>query len=124
MDPVNGLNQIMQVLRQRLGNKSSKTEQSKSAGQSTKTSHAAKTATKPSSDEILRRIGDRVRALSPEEKRGNKAMQIFVESVLVWEFGEELLQDPKFTEIANEVHHTINENAVAREKLVTLLTKL
>lgn len=122
MDPVNGLNQIMQVLRRRLGK--SAPDSNRPSKPATKPATGTRTTVKPGSDEILRRIGDRIHALNPDEKRGTKAMQIFIESVLVWEFGEELLQDPRFTEIAREVQHTINENELARQKLTTLLEQL
>lgn len=122
MDPVNGLNQIMQVLRRRLGSKA--TQESKNLSKSSQPATGTHSTAKPGSDEILRRIGERIQALNPDEKRGAKAMQIFIESVLVWEFGEELLQDPRFTEIAREVQHTISENELARQKLTALLDQL
>jgi hypothetical protein len=121
MDPINGLSHIMRVLRERLAQKSGSTEKS-----STKsgTPPQKKSAPKAAPDEIMRRIGDRIRALTPEERRGGKGIQVFVESVLVWEFGEELLQDPRFTEIAREVQSSISENSNARDKLVSLLNQL
>ena len=122
MDPINGLSQIMRVLRERLAQKSSSSE--KSSAKSGAASPSRKSTSKAAPDEIMRRIGERIRALSPDERRGGKGIQIFVESVLVWEFGEELLQDPRFTEIAKEVQSSISENSTARDKLLSLLNQL
>jgi hypothetical protein len=122
MDPINGLSQIMRVLRERLAQKSGSTD--KTSAKSSAAASSRKSAAKAAPDEIMRRIGERIRALTPEERRGGKGIQVFVESVLAWEFGEELLQDPRFTEIAREVQASISENSNARDKLVSLLNQL
>lgn len=121
MDPINGLSQIMRVLRERLAQKSAGSEKTSAKSDP---SSPKKTAAKAAPDDIMRRIGERIRALSPDERRSGKGIQVFVESVLVWEFGEELLQDPRFSEIAKEVQSSISENSNARDKLVSLLNQL
>jgi hypothetical protein len=48
-------------------------------------------------------IVERIRALPEEERTSPKAARIFVETVIAWEFGEQLLQDPQFTDLSKEV---------------------
>jgi hypothetical protein len=53
-------------------------------------------------------IADRVRALDPADPdRGRKAFRIFLESVLLAELGEELINDHGFYELVDQVQRTM-----------------
>ncbi len=118
MDPVNGVGQIVQILRKKLGDR--KVAQPSSDASSEKTSSARKA----SAEDIRRKIGTRIRTLDPDEHQGRKAAQIFVESIIAWEFGDEVLQDPKFAELATEVTDSVLHNEKAATQLKTLLGQL
>jgi hypothetical protein len=121
MDPINELNQIARILRQKLSERSSPLS-SKGAGSSTAVSSStARTCPKASAEEIKRKIGERIKALSGEDKGGRRAAQIFVEVILLWEFGDHLIQDPQFTELSREVVNTMAENPKIWHKLHALL---
>jgi len=53
------------------------------------------------------RFKNRINALDPEERDGQQAALIFVESILAWEFGDAVLKDPKFSEMSKEVQLSI-----------------
>src|SRR4051794_8119314 len=55
-----------------------------------------------------RLIGERVRALDPDDpRRARKALRIFLESVLLGELGEELINDQAFYQLVDQVQETM-----------------
>jgi hypothetical protein len=56
-------------------------------------------------------IADRVKALDPADPdRGRKAFRIFLESVLLAELGEELINDPGFYQMVDQVQRTMEDS--------------
>ena len=49
---------------------------------------------------------------------------MFVEIVITWEFGEQLLQDPQFTELTKDVVKTMEQDPTTWKQLQTLLYEL
>ena len=70
-------------------------------------------------------IAERVRALDPADpERGRKAFRIFLESVLLAELGEELINDHAFYELVDQVQRTMEASpqiAAAMSKAVARL---
>jgi hypothetical protein len=70
-------------------------------------------------------IAERVRALDPTDpERGRKAFRIFLESVLLAELGEELINDHGFYELVDQVQRTMEASpqiAAAMSKAVARL---
>jgi hypothetical protein len=70
-------------------------------------------------------IGQRVKALDPDDpKRGKKAFRIFLESVLLAELGETLINDPDFYQMVDDVQQTMEQDpqiADAIGKAVSIL---
>ena len=70
-------------------------------------------------------IAERVRALDPADpERGSKAFRIFLESVLLAELGEELINDHAFYELVDQVQRTMEASpqiAAAMSKAVARL---
>ena len=57
-------------------------------------------------------INQRVKALDPDDpNRGRKAFRIFLESVLLAEFGETLINDPKFYQMVDEIQRVMEEDS-------------
>lgn len=53
-------------------------------------------------------INQRVKALDPDDpNRGRKAFRIFLESVLLAEFGETLINDPTFYQMVDEIQRVM-----------------
>lgn len=124
MDPIKGMNQIAQILRQKLAERNASHIKSSSGSDASPSRSAPARAPKATVDDIKRKIGERIGALPDKERRSPRAAQIFVEIVITWEFGEQILQDPQFTDLANEVVNAMVENPVVWEKMQTLLDGL
>lgn len=124
MDPINGISQIMQILRRKLGEQSTDANSKTGTSRQTSPTGQQERSEKPSAEEIQRKIGDRIKALNEDEREGTKATLVFVESVLVWEFGDKLLQDPKFAELSKQVAHTISQDRTASAQMQNLLSEL
>lgn len=83
---------------------------------------------KPARDAGARRgtlIAERVRALDPADpERGRKAFRIFLESVLLAELGEELINDHGFYQLVDQVQRAMEDSpqiAAAMSKAVARL---
>lgn len=72
-------------------------------------------------------IARRVKALDPlDPERGRKAFRIFLESVLLAELGEELINDHNFYQLVDQVQRTMEESPrlnAAMSKAVAQLLK-
>lgn len=70
-------------------------------------------------------IAQRVKALDPDDpKRGKKAFRIFLESVLLIEFGESLINDPSFYQMIDDIQYMMEKDPQIAEtisKAVALL---
>jgi hypothetical protein len=107
MNPINPLGRLAEILRKRVSNepsiKGKVTEQ-----QVTKASDGSLRA---APDELRRRISRSIAAIDINDPmRGNKATRIFVEQVLTWQFGDNLLNDPGFTRLVEEVQQTLEQD--------------
>ncbi len=120
MDPVNGISQIVQILRRKLADRATP----RVAGDATSMAPDRAPAQKASAEEVRRKISARIQRLTIEERKGPRAAQIFVESIIAWEFGDEVLQDPKFADLAKEVFDTIAADAQISARLKTLLGQM
>jgi hypothetical protein len=121
MDPIKGINQIAQILRQKMAERKSAQVQSGSGIDAATVGASVGKGSKASTDEVKRKIGERIRALPEEERKSPQAARIFVETVIAWEFGEQLLQDPQFTDLSTEVVNALAGNPAVWEKMQTLL---
>ena len=122
MDPVGGLSEIMRLLQRQLAEKKQQSERLEPTGGQTGTpARRATTASKVSPEEIQRRIGERIRMLEPEERQGPRAAQVFVESVLAWEFGDEVLDDPDFVELTRQVRTAMTDDPMLWRKVQGVL---
>ena len=66
---------------------------------------------KPKQNRLSALIEKRVGTLSPEDPdRGGKAFRIFLESVLINEFGEDMINDPGFYQMVDEVQLQMESN--------------
>ena len=109
MDPINSLSHISRLLRQKLAEK--KIDARPRAGRKTAAEGGYyQRAAKLSAAEVRQQIRQRLQKLDPEERDGQQAALIFVESILAWEFGDSMLEDPRFAELSREVQRSITES--------------
>lgn len=107
MNPINPLGRLAEILRKRVSNepaikgKATKQQVTKS---SVSTLRAAP-------GELQKRISQSIAAIDINDPmRGNKATRIFVEQVLTWQFGDNMLNDPGFARLVEDVQQTLEQD--------------
>jgi hypothetical protein len=76
-------------------------------------------------EELRRRVGREIASLDmklPANRR--RARIIFIESVLTWDFGDELLNDPQFDFFVRDVEESLNANPDVAASLDKVLSQL
>jgi hypothetical protein len=122
MDPVNRLDQIMQVIGRQLSERASRLE---AGSKSLPTSLPARAARRPTVTALKSTVQKRLRNIDPDDpRRADKARRIFLESVLAWQFGNELLLERGFEEIVSGVQEALRAHPQADARLSQLLAEL
>ena len=100
-------------------------KQTTSVKQSDKEKAGAKVRTQQLQQRLGGLIGQRVKALDPDDpKRGKKAFRIFLESILLVELGETLINDPGFYQMIDDIQRTMEQDpriTEAIDKAVSIL---
>ena len=123
MDPVNGLNRLMELLRRRMTETPSRVE--KRAISTSRSAYTEQPSVKPSLAQLEAGIAERIKCVDPSDENYNtKATRIFIESVLKWEFGEELIQDTHFAEMVREVNNMFKSDPNIQKGFNALLTRM
>lgn len=56
-------------------------------------------------------IGQRIKGIDPNDpQRGRKAFRVFLESVLLSHLGENLINDPKFYQMVDDIQHAMESD--------------
>jgi hypothetical protein len=124
MDPIDRLNRLMETLRQQMAQSAKRLNTS---SQSTRPTNARSpgSANKRTVEELRQHIGERVRAIEPNNpERGRRARRIFLESVLAWEFGDQLLLDSQFNRLIEGIQDAFESDPEINRELQNLLTDL
>lgn len=122
MDPVNGLSKIIELLKQRAGE--APAAKSKFSPNAHRLDHRAATGTEKLSKDALRiQITQAIRELSAS-RDPKAARQVFLSSVLAWEFGPEILQDAGFADLIHEVEKMIDDEPDLAARFDDLLQEL
>lgn len=120
MDRISGLNHIIQALRKQLDRPSSKTAADRQPENKQTTDSSASSSL--NLKQLEQRIVERVKAINDDGRDPRrKASYVFVESVLAWEFGEQMLKEPDFADIINKVNDAIRTNPAMSDKIDHLL---
>jgi hypothetical protein len=122
MDPVSNIGQLVETLRKRL------TESQQKADITAKPSSSAKPASRTARsnvEELQRKIREKLRRIDLHDpKAQQKSVHVFLESVLLSEFGETLIEDPKFHILLDDVQQSMESDPRIRDELSTLIAQL
>src|SRR5689334_11803438 len=106
LDPVNRLNQMMEVLRREMAESAARADKGQ---RQTKTVAQNAIKAKSALEELRARLHERLRALDPDDpRRQHKAKRLFLEAVLAQEFGNELPLDRRFDDMLDSIQDTIS----------------
>ena len=109
MDPINPLDQMTELLRKRIATEVSGKSTSVNKGKSTSVSDKAILG-RISTGELNTKIVTQIKQIEPNDaQRNQKAMHIFLENILIWQFGDELLNDSDFSRLVSEVKEALEK---------------
>lgn len=124
MDALTRLNRLMETLRQQLAGSVKRTDAT--TGRSTASEIQSRgRPERPSIQELRSRIEARLLALeagAPDRRR--RARRIFFESVLAWEFGDQLLLDSQFSRMIDNIEETVQTDPEMNQQFDELLSSL
>jgi hypothetical protein len=98
--------------------------------QRTPTGKAAGSGVNPSRPENLESlVGQRIKQIDRNDsQRGRKAFRVFLESILLASFGEQLMNDPKFYQLVDDVQMSMESdpetNALVNTAIAHLLSEI
>jgi len=123
MDPISQANPVLDALRRQLAENIERLRRAGKLAAGARNAAAARSpATAESLEATLRR---KLAAVDRRSSAGlSAATRVFVETVLVNEFGPGLLTDPGFGELAAELSESLREEAEVREPLERMLAEL
>jgi len=122
MDSVGRLDQVLRLISRQMAERASRLDAGAAAP-------SRASATPPSRRLALgalkERVRGRLRGLDPSDpRRQQKARCVFLESVLSWQFGDELLLDRGFEEMIAGVQEALQEHPRLEQRLTQLLSDL
>lgn len=118
MDPINRLNRLMETLRQQMATSTKRTETPTAENKP----RAPLRSERPSVEQLRVRIEERIRALPPNDpERRRQARRVFLEAVVAWEFGDQLLLDAEFTGLIDRLQETFAADPEIEQELDSVL---
>lgn len=119
MSSINPLDGLAEILRRRIASEAA-AKGRKLGG--TKEAGGAANAQRPSPEALKQRLAEGIEGIALDDpERKKKALRVFVEGVLAWQFGDALLNDPRFAELAGEVQATLEKEPQFVEQLLATL---
>jgi len=123
MSKINGINGVIEVLRKKIGTTS--TNQSRSTSKSPDNTSGNLSTRPRNTDELKKGISERIKDLKKDSSDfEQKATKIFLESVIAWELGEELVNDDKFDQMINDIYQSIVTNDELNNNFKLLINDL
>ncbi len=122
MDKINGLNQIVQILRSRISKSKEKTRAGKSTA---KNEQRTSQSSKLSVEELESQIVSKLKQLDknrPDYK--DNAVDVFLDEVLCWEFGSQISSDSEFNKLKEKINNTFKENRALDTGFSKVLAKI
>ncbi|MEJ1366709.1 MAG: hypothetical protein RPU35_00620 [Candidatus Sedimenticola sp. (ex Thyasira tokunagai)] len=126
MEPVSRLNKLLEILRQKqAATQTNKTSKNKKTGLSSEKITVEPHAVQHHDiGELKLLVKSRLRHLSPEDIENGTATAQFIDLVLTWEFGVQLLNDPEFITMSKKLQETMLHNKKTKKIITLTLTEL
>lgn len=123
MDPVSGVSPLMEVLRRQM---SENLEKLRQAGSATAGSRALpQLAERPVAGTLRQTLARRIKAVDAHDPRfQEKATALFVESILLSEFGDGLVNDAGFRIMIRDVAGAMSADPATADELARLFAEL
>lgn len=117
MDPLSSLDSIADLIRRRASEATSNKADKNYSDKLSQARQKHVIAKKQTAESIKFKIVNAIRAIrDTDERKNQKLVGIFVENVLLWQLGEELINDPSFASLVDEVSSSLlTESSVINE---------
>jgi len=110
MTSISNVQQIVAVIRQQLARVERGPVKTPARAPAARSARSA-TKARPQRPEFLQLLGQRVRAIDRgDPDRGRKTFRVFLESVLLAELGESLVNDPQFYRLVDDVQRQMERD--------------
>lgn len=123
MSRIDSLSQVMETLRRQLAESAKKLDRGGKSRAKSDTASISHGVSKIPAQDLQKRVRDRLQALGDGASR-QKAARVFLESVLTWEFGDDLVHDARFAEMLNEIDKTVEADPELRMQMQALFDQL
>lgn len=124
MDAITRLNRLMDTLRQQLAGSTKRTDAATRQSTAGEVQSHGRTEGR-NIQELRARIEARMHALEAgTPDRNRRARRIFFESVITWEFGDELLLDSQFLRMIDDIEKTVEADPEINRQFSELLASL
>lgn len=76
-------------------------------------------------EQLTALVEQRVRQIGADDpQRGRKAFRVFLEAVLLSHFGEDLVADPQFFQMVDQVHEALDADPACKQLIATAIAHL
>lgn len=121
MDPINRLNRLLETLRQQIAESSRRPNTSRPQAADTSSSKGPAKLALP---DLRRRIQERIQ-LEPATLDGQRrAKRLFLESVLIWEFGDGLMLDKQYQHMLDNIQAALEADPETDKQFSELIAEL
>jgi hypothetical protein len=121
MDPLTSLDSIAELIRRRSLEMSSGKLDKRFSEKLSQTKVKHNVAKLQTADDVKLKIVIAINAIDgSDSKKSQKIVGIFVENVLLWKFGEELINDPNFINLVDDVGSLLLKEPLIYEQLNSL----
>jgi hypothetical protein len=121
MDPLTSLDSIAELIRRRSLETSSGKLDKRFSEKLSQTKVKHNVAKLQTADDVKLKIVIAINAIDgSDSKKSQKIVGIFVENVLLWKFGEELINDPNFINLVDDVGSLLLKEPLIYEQLNSL----
>jgi hypothetical protein len=104
MDPLSSLDAIAELIRRRASETTLNKLDRTSSEKLTQAKQKHLVAKQMTSESVKLKIINAIKLINHQDaKKNQKIVKIFVENVLIWQFGEDLINDPSFIILVDEV---------------------
>jgi molybdopterin-biosynthesis enzyme MoeA-like protein len=122
MPPIDGLGKIVQILQTKISEQDKKQLDKARRSRTNQTSH--KSQQKLTTEQLESKIANRLKSISDENATPTLMARYFVESVLIWELGDQILQDSTLSDLTQNIITSFKNNQQVWQNIIAILEQL
>ncbi len=121
MDPLSSLDGIAELIRRKIASDPATRSDFRAVAKSSVSAAKSEISQKKNFTGLKLKVLEQIKAIDVSDpKRSHKAIRCFVQNILTWQFGEELLNDPGFTGLLEKVTVVLESDPLIAEQLLSM----